>query len=260
MYLDDFGSLWLPFCLIFFIIFGFGIITGSFLNVCIYRLPKEESLIKRSSHCMSCGEKIKPYDLIPLFSWIFLKGKCRNCGEKISSRYPIVEAINGIMWLVAFIKFDLSFKSIVVALFFSALIVVGFMDWDTQTINTGVILFIAALSVPSFFLTDMATIKERLIGVLIISIPFLIIGFITNGIGLGDTLLMAASGLLLGYKAVLVGALFGIIIAAIVGGIIKLVTKNSKFAFGPWLSIGLALSVFFGNGLFNWYISTFLAR
>lgn len=260
MYLNDIGELWLPISLIIFFVFLFGIIIGSFLNVCIIRLPRGESLFRRSSHCMTCGEKIKPYDMIPVFSWLILRGKCRNCGEKISSRYPLVEFLCGIMWVLAFLKFDISVQALLTALFFSALIVVGFMDWDTQTINSGVLMFIGLLAVLSFFLTDAASLKERLIGAAVFSIPFLIIGFITNGIGLGDTILMAAAGLFLGYKELIPGGLIGIFLACIVGLIIKFVTKNSKFAFGPWLSIGLALSVFVGDGIFSWYVTTFLPK
>ena len=255
MYYNLSTELILPYIFLFLIVFGFGIIIGSFLNVCIYRLPKEESLVNGASHCMTCGEKIKRYDLIPIFSWLFLKGKCRNCGEKISGRYPLVELLNGVMWILAFVKFDFTIKAVLCSLFFSALIVVAFMDWDTQEINTGVILFIALLSIPAFFFTKDVSLVNRLIGLVVISVPFFIIGVITKGIGLGDTLLMAAAGLFLGVKAVIVGAFIGIMLAGIIGVINKLVTKESKFAFGPWLSAGLAVSTFFGTDIINWYIA-----
>lgn len=260
MYLFDFESLWLPISLIILFAFLFGITIGSFLNVCIYRLPKGESLIKRSSHCMSCGEPIKFYDLIPVFSWLILRGKCRHCGQKISPRYIIVESLNGLLWVACFIKYDISFRALLTALFLSALIVVGFMDFDTQTINLGVLAFIGIISIPSYFLTDTAGINERIIGAICISVPFFLVGAITKGIGIGDTILMAVSGLFLGYKALLVGGFFGIIIALIAGLIIKYKTKNSKFAFGPWLSIGLGIAAFVGNNIFNWYLTTFVLK
>ena len=236
-------------------IFGLGIIIGSFLNVCISRLPENQSLIFGPSHCMKCNSRIKPYDLIPVFSWFLLKGKCRICQEKISFRYPLVEALNGVLWITSYLRFGWSAKTLLVALLFSALIVIAFMDWDTQEINTGVVIFIGLLSIPSFFLTNDASIFERLIGAAIISIPFFIIGYITNGIGFGDVLLMAAAGLFLGFPNTLVAAFLGMIFASIVGIIIKAVTKNSRFAFGPWLSVGIAFSALYGKEIVNWYLS-----
>ncbi len=259
------------FVIFYTIIFLYGICIGSFLNVVILRLPNNESLISHSSHCMTCGAKIKPYDLIPLFSWLFLKGRCRNCGQKISSRYPIVEALNGIVYLISFIAFGISPKAIITCILFSLLIVVGFMDWDTLEIDLRILLCIAILSIPCAILRiDDISILQRIIGGLCVSVPFFIIGevsgaYIKNktgekvrGIELGDTLLMLATGLVLGPKVTVVGAFFGIILAAIVGIIYKKVTGSSKFAFGPYLSIGIALSILFSNQLINWYVNTFL--
>ena len=259
------------FVIFYTIIFLYGICIGSFLNVLILRLPNNESLISHSSHCMTCGAKIKPYDLIPLFSWLFLKGRCRNCGQKISSRYPIVEALNGIVYLISFIAFGISPKAIITCILFSLLIVVGFMDWDTLEIDLRILLCIAILSIPCAILRiDDISILQRIIGGLCVSVPFFIIGEVSGayiksktgekvrGIELGDTLLMLATGLVLGPKVTVVGAFFGIILAAIVGIIYKKVTGSSKFAFGPYLSIGIALSILFSNQLINWYVNTFL--
>lgn len=243
---------------IYIVVFLFGICIGSFLNVCIYRLPTGESLVKSSSHCMTCGTKIRKRDLVPLFSWLFLRGKCHACGAKISSRYPIVESLSGIMWVLAFMRYDIygpyGWKALFTALFFSALIVVAFMDWDTQEINLGVLIFIGLLSVPSVFLTDDLTIPERLIGAACISLPFLLIAVITHGMGMGDVILMAVCGLLTGYRVTVVGAFFGIILGAVIGLILKKMGKGNKIAFGPWLSVGMALSVFFGEQLWQWYM------
>ncbi len=145
----------LPFKIMFLtVIFLFGICIGSFLNVVIIRLPRDESLIKRSSHCMTCGTKIRPIDLIPVFSWIFLRGKCHNCGEKISPRYPIVESLNGILYVLTFIILDINAKAIITCLLMSLLIVVGFMDWDTQLIDMKIVIPIFLLSIPAALFTD----------------------------------------------------------------------------------------------------------
>ncbi|MBQ7012817.1 MAG: prepilin peptidase [Oscillospiraceae bacterium] len=248
------------------IVFFYGICIGSFLNVVIFRLPKNESLIKRSSHCMTCGEKIRIRDLVPIFSWLFLKGKCRKCGEKISPRYPIVEALNGIVYIITFTVLDFNVHSILCCIFFSVLICIGFMDWDTMEIDPWLLLIIALLAVPDFFFYKEITLVSRLIGLVCISVPFLLIGEISGavikkrtgekvrGIELGDTVLMAACGLMIGWKAVVASAFFGIAIAAVVGLINKFRSGESKFAFGPYLAIGLFFGTLFGDMLVDWYI------
>lgn len=258
----------LPFQLmVLTIVFLFGICIGSFLNVVIIRLPRGESLIKRASHCMTCGAKIRPIDLIPVFSWLFLRGKCHSCGEKISSRYPIVESLNGLMYVLTFWVLDINVKAIITCVLMSLLIVVAFMDWDTMEISEIIIALIFLLAVLLAVFTDDISLKSRIIGAFAISVPFFIIGEISRpiirkkfgedfrAIELGDTLLMIAAGAFLGTQAVIVSTLLGIFAAAIVGSIIKKVTKESKFAFGPFLSIGIAIGALWGNDIAQWYIN-----
>ncbi|MBP5361744.1 MAG: prepilin peptidase [Ruminococcus sp.] len=258
----------LPFKIMFLsIVFLFGICIGSFLNVVILRLPRYESLIKRSSHCMTCGAKIRPIDLIPVLSWILLRGKCHSCGEKISIRYPIVESLNGILYVLTFLILDINAKAIITCVLMSLLIVIAFMDWDTQEIDLIIVALIFLLAIPATIFTDDVEIKHRIIGALIISIPFFIIGEISRpiikkkfgedfrAIELGDTILMFAAGALLGTQAVIVSALIGIFTAAVGGVISKILTKESKFAFGPYLSIGIAISMLYGNQIANWYMN-----
>ena len=247
------------------IVFIYGICIGSFLNVVIIRVPRGESLIKRSSHCMTCGAKIRIIDLIPVFSWLFLKGKCHSCGEKISPRYPIVEALNGILYVVDLLIFGVNVNCVIMMLFTSLLICIGFIDWDTMDMYIPMLLLIAVLAIPSHFLTYIP-LKERIIGIFVISIPFLLIGEISGayikkktgekvrGIELGDTILMACAGALIGWKAMIPSAFIGIILAAIFGLIIKKVTGKSKFAFGPYLCMGLWIGAMFGEEITMWYI------
>lgn len=238
-------------------IFLYGIVVGSFLNVCIYRLPKEESLVKGGSHCMSCGEKIKKYDLIPVFSWLILRGKCRNCKAPIAWRYPLVESLNGIMWCLCFLRFGFEWHTVFAMLLMSALIVVFFMDLDTQLISNYVVIFIGILAVGDYFVLSSVTIPQRLIGAVVISAPFLIINLASKGraMGMGDVYLMIAAGLFLGVKATLVAGLFGIVLAAIFGMINKYIKGESRFAFGPYLSLGIAISAFYGVEIANAYLS-----
>ena len=247
------------------VIFIYGICIGSFLNVVIIRLPREESLIKRSSHCMTCGAKIRVIDLIPVFSWLFLRGKCHSCGEPISPRYPIVEALNGILYVLNLLVFGPNLIALVMCLFTSVLVVIGFMDWDTMEIDLRVLAVILVLTVPAHFLMDL-TIVQRLIGAACISVPFFLIGELyavyskkkngeaIRGIELGDTYLMAVAGLYLGWKAMIPSAAIGILLAAFFGLILKKVTGESKFAFGPYLCAGLLIGAMFGDELMNWYI------
>ena len=256
-----------PFKLMFYaIVFIFGISIGSFLNVVIIRTPRHESLIKRSSHCMTCGTKIRPIDLIPVFSWLMLRGKCRGCGSKISARYPIVESLNGILYVLTFWVLDINAKAIITCVLMSLLIVVGFIDWDTQEIYVANVAAILLLAVPAALFTEDVELKHRIIGAFVISVPFFIIGEVSRpiirkkfeedfrAIELGDTYLMFAAGALLGTQAVIVSALFGIIAAAVCGLIIKFTTKDSKFAFGPYLSMGIAAAMLWGNQIAQWYI------
>ncbi len=253
------------------VIFLIGISIGSFLNVVILRLPRDESLIKRSSHCMTCGTKIRARDLIPVFSWLALKGRCHSCGEKISPRYPVVESLTGILFVLTFYVHDINAESIITCVLMSLLVVVGFMDWDTMEIDERVLSLIAILTIPSLIFTNQASVEQRIIGALVISVPFFIIGEVSRSfikkkykedfraIELGDTLLMIAAGAYLGTKAVIVSALLGIILAAVGGLINKFVSGESKFAFGPFLSIGIAIGALWGNDIADWYIGLLTA-
>ncbi|MBR3970791.1 MAG: prepilin peptidase [Ruminococcus sp.] len=267
----------LPFKIMFLtIVFLFGICIGSFLNVVILRLPKEDpeerSLTKRSSHCMTCGTPIRPIDLIPVFSWIFLRGKCHSCGKKISVRYPIVESLNGILYVLTFMILDINAKAIITCVLMSLLIVIGFMDWDTQTIDLVIVGLIFLLAVPAAIFTDDVKLIHRVIGAFAVSLPFFIIGEVSRpfirkkygedfrAIEEGDTELMFAAGALLGTQAVIVSAFIGIMVAAVCGIIIKAITKDSKFAFGPYLSIGIAAAMLWGNDIAGWYLSLLTAQ
>lgn len=247
----------------YFFVFLFGITVGSFLNVCIYRLPKEESLIKSNSHCMTCKEYIKKRDLIPIISWCILRGKCRACGAKISPRYTVVEALNGIGWVLISMNFDFAIKPfwcILNCLVFSALVVVFFMDWDTQLISTPVTIIIGLLAIPEYLLyanQSGVSLRSHIIGLFVASVPLLIICLVSKGkaMGLGDVYLMAGAGLYLGTAKTIVAFFIGIIAAAIAGLILKKLGHGSQFAFGPWLSVGILAAMIWGFDVANWYMN-----
>ncbi|MBQ7756004.1 MAG: prepilin peptidase [Oscillospiraceae bacterium] len=259
-------DLFLSYLFLYFMVFCFGIAIGSFLNVCIYRLPKEESLVNGASHCMTCNEKIKKRDLIPVISWCLLRGKCRNCKAPISPRYTVVEFLTGVLFVLVFLYYGVDVNPLMASLtslMFAALVVVFFMDWDTQLISTPVVIFIGFLGIlqmlgNQFFdkpLSDL-TIKSQLLGALVISVPFFLIELLSKGkaMGRGDVYLMIAGGLFVGVKAVVIAAFIGMVTGSVVGMILKHKTGSSKFAFGPFLSLGLAISALYGNQLADLYL------
>ncbi|ADU22872.1 MULTISPECIES: prepilin peptidase [Ruminococcus] len=248
--------------IVYAFVFIFGICIGSFLNVCIYRLPLGESLIKSNSHCMTCGTPIRKRDLIPVVSWCLLRGKCHACGARISPRYTVVELLNGICYLIIFLHFDVVSHPLyasIVALMTSALIVVFFMDWDTQLINTWVVIFIGALSIPKYIFCRQEcnyTLTKMIVGALVISIPLLVISLASHekAMGMGDVYLMAAAGLFLGTPNVVIAMLIALITGSVCGLIIKHSNGSSVFAFGPYLAIGIAVAALYGDQIADFYV------
>ena len=248
--------------IVYAFVFIFGICIGSFLNVCIYRLPLGESLIKSNSHCMTCGTPIRKRDLIPVVSWCLLRGKCHACGARISPRYTVVELLNGICYLIIFLHFDVVSRPLyasIVALMTSALIVVFFMDWDTQLINTWVVIFIGALSIPKYIFCRQEcnyTLTKMIVGALVISIPLLVISLASHekAMGMGDVYLMAAAGLFLGTPNVVIAMLIALITGSVCGLIIKHSNGSSVFAFGPYLAIGIAVAALYGDQIADFYV------
>ena len=232
-------------------IFIVGSTIGSFLNVLAYRIPIKESIVKGRSHCTSCGKQILNRDLIPVLSWIFLRGKCRNCGEKISPRYMIVELICGISYLTAFLVLGISIKLAFAAVLFPVLIILSLWDIDRKEIPYTCSIIIAVLGLLSFFVKDMPW-YEHLIGMAVVAVPFAVLCFL-GAMGGGDVQLMAAAGLLLGWSVV-PAAMIGIILGALVGVVIKVKTKLNIICFGPFLSVGVACGLLWGGDIIEGYL------
>ena len=157
------------------LVFVFGSVIGSFLNVVIYRTPLHMSIVSGPSHCFSCGERIKPYDLVPIFSWIILGGKCRQCKAPISVRYTIVEALTGFMFLLAYIRFSASLPMVVAIVFFSLLIVLSCIDIDHMEIPYWCTISIAVLGIATFFTEPNMPWWEHFAGAAVIAVPFAIL-------------------------------------------------------------------------------------
>ncbi len=241
--------------LLYIIVFLYGIVIGSFLNVCIYRLPQKENIVKIRSHCMSCGYQLKWYDLVPLFSYLFLGGKCRRCKQKISLQYPAVELLNGVLYCMVFAEYGFSIESLLYALLVSALITLSVIDFRTYEIPVGINLFILALGLIRV-ITDDSNWLSYAVGFLLVSGFLYIVYWITRGrgIGGGDIKLMAVCGLLLGWKLILLSFVLGCIIGSVIHLIrMKVSGQGHVLAFGPYLSMGVMLSVFAGNQMIAWY-------
>lgn len=258
--------------IIYSIVFIYGIIIGSFLNVCIYRIPNETSIAGRS-HCMKCNAPIKWYDLIPVFSYIFLMGSCRKCKTKISIQYPMIEALNGLLYVLVFYLcgFD-TMKDILLSsaycLIISALLVLSVIDFRTNIIPFGINIFIAAIGVGIVLIKYFSSGKNidiiihHAIGACAISFLLLIIFYATQGraMGGGDIKLMAAAGLVLGWQAVILAFFLGCVFASIIHPIrMKINHLNRVLAFGPYLSAGITVSLLYGRQIIDWYIQTFFS-
>lgn len=237
----------------------YGLIFGSFLNVLIYRIPAKEEFVKTRSHCMKCGYQLKWYDMIPVFSYIFLGGKCRKCKEKISIQYPLIEALNGGLYLLILVVNGISMESLLYCLLASALITLSVIDFRTFEIPLGINVFILALGLIHLAL-DYTNWPDYVIGLLCVSMFLYLIYLITNGrgIGGGDIKLMAACGLLIGWKLITLAFVLGCIIGSIVHLIRMRVTKaDHVLAMGPYLAVGVLLAALWGDQMIQWYLGFF---
>ncbi|ADK13643.1 MULTISPECIES: A24 family peptidase [Clostridium] len=242
------------------IIFIFGTIIGSFLNVCIYRIPMQESIVYPSSHCTNCGNRIKWYDLIPIVSYVILRGKCRNCGEKISKKYPIVEFITGLLYLMLYIKFGISIDIVKYVVFISILIVIGIIDFDTTDIyfKTTIVGLISAFVFLGIYYYNGLPIRTYIYGGIAGGGLLVLIILITKGgMGWGDAEICLICGLFLGLKFTFVMLFLSFIIGAIIGVILILSGKKSKkdyIPFGPFITAASVITVFCGQNILSWYL------
>ena len=237
-------------------IFIFGITIGSFLNVCIYRIPLHESIVTAPSHCMTCGSRLRWYDMVPVFSWLWLGGKCRNCKAKISAQYPLIEASNGVLYVVICAVNGLTVQSGVYCLMASALLVLSLIDWRTYEIPLSINLFLAALGVIATVL-EPEQLAAHLIGVVCVSGVLELIWLISGGraIGGGDIKLMAACGLLLGWQRIVLAFFLGCILGSVIHLIrIRVSHAGHVLAMGPYLAAGIFLAALWGNTWIHWYI------
>lgn len=254
-----------------FIVFLFGACAGSFFNVCIHRMPREESIVNPPSHCPKCNQRIQWYDNIPLISFLLLRGKCRHCGTSISPRYLFIELLTASLFLAVWLKYEFQWVAPIYWVLVGGLIVSTFIDFEhyiiPNEITYGGVLVGLALSLlcPSLHEVETigASVLRSLMGGLTGSVTLLVIAmageklFKKEAMGMGDVKFIAGIGAFLGWQA----ALFTIFASSVVGGVIGLllvVTSKkgwgSRIPYGPYIALAALLWIFLGRELINWYL------
>jgi leader peptidase (prepilin peptidase) / N-methyltransferase len=244
-----------------------GLIFGSFAAAAAYRIPRREPIAKGRSRCPSCGTTITAIENIPLFSYLFLRGRCRHCGERISPRYPVIELVTGTLFALAAWKFGLSFQAIVYAGFFWALVVLTVIDLEFKLLPNRVVYpaFVAGwlgLVVAALLDDEADRLVDAAIGAAIFGGFFFVVAFIVpHGMGGGDVKLAFVLGTFLGYLGapglVLVGMFLSFLVGGVIGVAVMLATggnRKMQVPFGPFLAVGSVASIFVGQQLLDAYL------
>ncbi|MBP2653912.1 MAG: Prepilin peptidase [Firmicutes bacterium] len=235
----------------------FGLVIGSFLNVCIYRLPAEQSVIFPGSHCNMCGSRLKAVDLVPVFSYLLLGGRCRYCGEKFSPRYALVELLTAGMFYLCWAIFGLSLALPKGLILISFLIVITFIDYDHQLIFDKVLVWLAVIGAVFNLATGEVVILD-MVGSALVGGGFLLIVALVSGGGMGggDIKFVAALGLWFGWKLLLLAMMIAFVVSGITGALLltlKLKGRKDAIPFGPFIAIGAAISLLYGAPIIRWY-------
>ncbi len=254
--------------LIFILVFIVGLAIGSFLNVLIYRLPREKKFVFGRSYCPSCQKPIKFYDNIPVLSYLILAGKCRSCKAKISLRYPLVELLNGLAYLFFFFQYGVSYNFLIFSFLSSALIVIFFVDIDFQIIPDlitfpGMVLGLAVSLLPGGI-----GIVNSLIGLVVgggVLYLIAILGdwlFKKESMGGGDIKMTAMLGAFLGWQKVVLiffaGAFIGLFVSIIMMIVSKKVRSTRVIPFGPFLAAAAMIAIIYGDSIISFYLNNFL--
>ncbi len=241
--------------------FLLGCCIFSFLNVVIYRLPKKMDFVTGRSACPFCGHVLGAPDMVPVLGWVFLGGKCRYCKAGISVRYPLVELVGGIAAVLCSYHYGVNPRAIIAFLFLCVLTVVSFVDMDTMEIPFSLVIAAALMGVLSALFFPEISFVERVIGIFCVSVPlYLLTVAVPGAFGGGDIKLMAACGIFLGWKLNLLALFLGVMGGGIYGFWLlaaKRKKRTDHFAFGPFLCLGMAAALFWGEKILDWYLGFF---
>ena len=246
-----------------FLAFTLGLIVGSFSNVCIHRIPRNESIAYPASHCPECNAAIKPIDNIPLLSYILLKGRCRNCKGKISTQYPVVEFLSGLIYLIIYLIYGLNIQTLIYIILSSALIIIAFIDLKEQIIPDVISLpGVVVGFIISFFVPYISFINSAL-GIVVGGGIILIIAlggsaiFKKEAMGGGDVKLAAMIGAFLGWRYIIISLFFGFFLGALTGIfliIAKIKSREDMVPFGPFIVLGSLITLLWGEQIISWYL------
>jgi leader peptidase (prepilin peptidase) / N-methyltransferase len=258
------------------IVFALGASVGSFINVVVYRLPARLSILFPPSRCPHCLTQLKPYDNVPVFGWLRLRGRCRYCKTKISIRYPLVEALTGSLFLIVFWVFKDSPLTIGYWAFSSWLLALSLIDLDTMTLPNpltksglilGIVFQLAVGYLPASNWGESAnTVMQAIVGAVLGLWLFEGIAFVgaiifgKEAMGGGDAKLAAMMGAWLGWKQLLLAAFLACLVGTLVGGtgmMFLRLSKGQKIPFGPFLALGAVISLFSGEAILSTYIRLF---
>jgi len=249
-------------------VFLLGICIGSFLNVCIYRIPRNQSIVFPGSRCPLCETRLKAFDLIPLLSFLLLKGKCRHCGSPVSKRYFFVELLTGLVFISVYIRYGLTLQTPVFWILASILIAASFIDYEFHIIPNGLVLtgFITALSAnfAGYNISFLNGVYGLAVGGGFLGVVALasILLLKKEGMGGGDIKLMAMVGLFIGWQATALALMLSVLLAALVSLVLmslKLLKRGDHIPFGPFLAIGSFAAILYGTEIITWYILIFWA-
>lgn len=242
-------------------IFIIGLMIGSFLNVCIYRIPRKESIVFPASHCPKCGKEIPLRDNIPVLSFLFLKGRCRFCREKISIRYPLIELSTAIILVLMLIKYQLPMDFTVAAFFACILILLSAIDIEHMVIPNKIIIPALLIGALLVVFSGYQNVREVIIGFIAGGGTLLAIAIIAplflkqEGLGGGDIKLAAFIGIFLG-RYVLIALFISFLLGGLVGVVVMILKgkkRDDRITFGPFLSAGALITIFFGANLWLGY-------
>lgn len=241
------------------LIFIFGLIIGSFLNVCIYRLPRKKSIISPRSACPACGRQLAWFDLIPVVSYILLRGQCRYCGTAVSRRYPLVEVLTGAMFSLAYVRLGATIDFLTAVVLVSVMVTAAFIDIEHKIIPNSLVLFGFAAGVALGLLRAEAGVKFIGLGFLAgFGLLFLVAVLSRGQMGFGDVKLAAVMGVFLGWQGVLTAFFIAFIGGAVYGlflMIFKGKSRKTAVPFGPFLAGAEVISLFWSSEIINWYLN-----
>jgi leader peptidase (prepilin peptidase) / N-methyltransferase len=243
--------------------FLLGLVLGSFMNVCIYRIPEKMSIVNPGSRCRTCSAAVRWYDNVPLLSYLILRGRCRQCREPIGFRYPLVEALAGLLSLALFLRHGLSLAYIHLLLFSLSLVVISFIDLDHMIIPDILSIPGIIIGIPASLLVPYISPLDSLIGIIAGGGSFYLIacGYSLlrgkEGMGGGDIKLIAMIGAWIGWRALPIVVLLSALAGALIGGIFLVASgkgARTRIPFGPFLALGAMIYVFYGHDIILWYI------